>query len=279
MKALLNRAGLLSLVVLFFCSCSETKSVNNGPIVLGDSATIITEEDPRKLKDLVAEMEPIVPPAENTDTPEGQRAADLQAKDTPIANAPAKEQPKPIAASGMQANFKDVSITFENINGKLSGNPNLERANGAVFTWLSGTINGSKIRISGDVQKVSQRYQTVVLLKSRYGTLLIDGLSTTSDWESLKGGNGIYQIAGLDGRSLEYTDAGPAAIRNAVAKAARRRRMSRRNVEELMRSIKHVRDANQKPFIVELRSVMWKVDGKDAQGRNFSKQIRLDVPL
>lgn len=280
MKTLLNRAGLLSLIVLTFTACSETKSVKNGPIVLGDSATIITEEDPKKLKDLVAELEPVIPPpSENTDTPESQKASETPVKDSPVAKAPVKEQPKPVAANGIQANFRDVSVTLENINGKLAGNPNLERANGAVYTWVSGEINGSRIKVSGNVLKVSQRYQTVVLLKSRYGDLLIDGLSTTSSWEPLRGGNGTWQISGLDSKSIEYTDAGPAEIRNAVQKAARRRRMSRRNLEELMRGIKHVRDAGQKPFVVELRSAMWKIDGKDAQGRNFSKQIRLDIPL
>ena len=279
MKTLLNRAGLLSLIVLVFTACSETKSVKNGPIVLGDSSTIVTEEDPKKLKDLVAELEPVIPPSENKDT-EVQKTEDAPAKDSPATQAPVKEQPKPVAANGIQANFKGVSVVLENINGKLAGNPNLERANGAVYTWLSGEINGSKIKVSGgDVQKVSQRYQTAVLLKSRYGDLLIDGLSTTSSWAAVRGSNGTYHISGLDSKSVEYTDAGPAEIRSAVQKAGRRRRMSRKNLEELMRSIKHVRDAGQKPFIVELRSVMWKIDGKDAQGRNFSKQIRLDIPL
>lgn len=248
--------------------------------MLGDSATIITETDPKKLKDLVADLEPQIPAAE----PEPEETSDNATVATPARDTaqapPVKDQPKAQPdVAGLKAEFKDVTVLIPGLNGKLAGNPNLQRANGAVYTFNSGDIDGNEIRVTGDVTKVSMRYQTAVVLKNDMGTFPIDALSETTDWEPLRGGNNAYKITGLGERDLEYTDAGPAAIRNAVARMAQRRRMSRKKVQEITNSVRNVRSANQRPLSVVLRSVMWKIDGKDANGRSFSKQIRVDIPL
>lgn len=257
-------------------------SKNHGPIVLGDSANIVTETDPQKLQDLVADLKPVIPPAENRDTVVAKTetpAADTSKKaKTPIAPVVAA-QPQLSASQGLLTDFKDVSILITNVGARQSGNPNLQKANGVVYTLTSGTINGSQIRVKGTVTKVSQRYQSVVLLKSEYGTIQLDAFTSTSDWTALKGANNQYKITGLETSSLDFPDANAASIRNAVTKAAKRRRMSRSKTEDLVDEVRRVRALNQKPLSVVLRSVMWKIDGKDAQGKNFSKQIRIDIPI
>ena len=55
--------------------------------------------------------------------------------------------------------------------------------------------------------------------------------------------------------------------------------MGRRRIQEWEKSARNLRAVNQKPLYIMLRSVMWKIDGKDAQGKIFSKQIRVDVPM
>jgi len=162
---------------------------------------------------------------------------------------------------------------------KQAGNPNLAKANGAVYTWTSGAINGSLLKVTANVTRVSQRYQSVILLKTDLGTLPLESLSSTTDWQPLKGSDNVYRVAGLDEKSLDVPDANRNTIRNAVQKAARRHRMSRRKTEEWEESVRNVRSADQKPLYVTLRSVMWKIDGKDANGKIFSKQIRIDLPL
>ena len=272
----------LSGTVLFLCSCKDMPSKNHGPIVLGDSANIVTETDPQKLQDLVTDLKPVIPPSENKDTVVAKTetpAADTSKKAKKTATAPIPAQPQLLASQGLLADFKDVSILITNVAARQSGNPNLQKANGAVYTLTSGTINGAQIRIKGTVTKVSQRYQSVVLLKSEYGTIQLDAFTSTSDWAALKGANNQYKITGLEGSSLDFPDANATSIRNAVTKAAKRRRMSRSKIEDLQDEVHKVRALNQKPLSVVLRSVMWKIDGKDAQGKNFSKQIRIDIPL
>jgi len=275
---------ILSMCVLFICACNDMSSNNHGPIVLGDSSSIVTEKDPQRLQDLVTDLKPDIPTAEEKDSSEAKQQEVVAAvvdttKKTKVINPPLPPASVKLSGNGLLAEFKDVSVLISNVNAKQAGNTNLQRANGAVYTLVSGNINGSQIKLTGNITKVSQRYQTVVLYKNSLGTLQLDAFNTTTDWEPLKGGNNQYRITGLDASSLDFPDANPNAIRNAITKSARRRRISHRTLEEMLNSVHRVRSLNQKPLTVVLRSVMWKIDGKDAQGRSFSKQIRVDIPL
>jgi hypothetical protein len=118
-----------------------------------------------------------------------------------------------------------------------------------------------------------------VILKSNMGELPLEALSVTTGWKQVKGGSNSFPVTGLDARNLEYYDADASDIRNAVQRVAKRRRMNHKKAQALLNSVRNVRSANQKPLTVALRSVMWKIDGKDAQGRTYSKQIRIDIPL
>ena len=271
---------------LFLLSCKDRPSKNHGPIVLGDSSTIVTERDPQKLQDLVTDLNPVIPAAESKDTAESKPVAaapdttkKVKATTPTPPPSPAAFQQQLSASMGMLAEFKDVSVLITNVSGKLSGNTNLQRASGAVYTLASGNINGATMRLKGNVTKVSQRYQSTVVLRNNYGTFILEDFSTTTDWEALKGGGNQYRITGLDAQSLEVPEANANSIRNAVTKACKRRRISRKKMDEVVSSVRHVRKADQKPLLIVLRSVMWKIDGKDAQGKLFSKQVRVDIPL
>ena len=271
------------LAAALFFSCNNMPSKSHGPIVLGDSSTIVTETDPQKLRDLVTDLQPVIKPAENTDSTEAaqKNASQQKAPDTAKKNTvAATQQPQvQLTGNGLNADFKTVSILIPGLDAKIAGNPNMERVNGAVYSFISGNINGNQLQVTPNVTKVSQRYQTVIVVKNQLGTLPLESLSITSSWSPLKGANNIYKITGLDAQSLDYTDANRNTIRNAVLKTARRRRMNHRRMAEWEQSVRNVRSSNQKPCYVILRSVMWKIDGKDANGRIFSKQIRVDMPL
>lgn len=259
-------------------ACSDSKPKGSGPIVLGDSSMIVTETDKKQLTDLVADLTPTITPTPDPDAPV---PADTPA---PVQTATAQPTPQPQQAptnvAGLRAEFREVTITISGIEVKQAGNKNLQNANGAVYTLTGGNINGARMTVQGGtITKVSQRYQSIVMVNTTSGDIPLDALSITTRWDEVKWGNGTYNITGLDAGSLQYADANAAAIRNAVEKAARRRRMSRANINELLDDVRKVRSVNQKPLHGELRSAMWKIDGKDANGRLFSKQIRIDIPM
>jgi hypothetical protein len=281
MNKRVTHIALLGGLALLF-SCKNMPSENRGPIVLGDSSMIVTENDPAKLQDLVTDLNPVIRSSEPKDTPvPAQNTPDPKPADTTkkIAAAPSPKVQAAPTGNGLKADFNIMSLLIPNVVAKQSGNPNLEHANGAVYTLVSGNISGNLIKVTANVTKISQRYQTVVVLKNELGVLPLDALSMTTGWEALKGVNSMYRISGLDEKSLEFSEADRGDIHEAVAKAARRHHMSRKKQQEWEKSVRNVRAANQKPLYVMLRSVMWKIDGKDASGKLFSKQVRIDMPL
>ena len=265
--------------------CKSNNAKNHGPIVLGDSSMIVTEKDPKKLADLVTDLQPDIPPAVNTDSiakAEAEKSKSQEtAKDTAhkaVVVAPIENSMLPDVA-GLKAEFKEVTVLIPGVSAKISGNANLKNSNSAVYTLLSGELDGTSIHVKGNVTKVTQKCQSVIIVKNKLGSLPLDNLTETSDFEAVKGSKNVYPVTNIDESSLEYPKVNNNAIRNAVTHAANKRRMNHKKVQEWVNSVASVHSANQKPLVVTLRSVIWKIDGKDEKGKNFSKQVRIDVPL
>ena len=271
-----------AVIGLTAASCGNKQAKNHGPIVLGDSSTIVTEKDPKKLMDLVTDLQPELPPAGAPDTAGKGSQATKNGKDTATnrtLSAPAPTNQALPDVAGLKAEFKEMSMLIPGITAKLSGNPNLLNANSAVYTLLSGSLDGGVIRLTGNITKVSQKYQSVVVVKNKLGTLPLETLIENTDWEPVKPGKGGYPITGIDDESLSIPKANANSIRNAVSKAGNRRHLSRKKVQEWLNSVNNVHSASQKPMAVTLRSVIWKIEGKNEAGKPFAKQIRIDVPL
>lgn len=280
-------AILSAAIILQSCG---TENPNRGkPIVLGDPATIVTETDSQYLQDFVADVRPLqpvaAPPAE-TQQPTADTAATQPEKEATLEpekkepEQPKEEPRQELKGNGLKANFKEVSILIPNLTTRPYKQQDLSKASGASFEMTGGKLNGNQIKLSGGkVTRVSQRYQTVIVIKNELGTLVLDQLSRTTNWQALKGSGNSYTISGLDDKRLEYVKASPNSIKNAVTRAVKSKRMSRAMQQKWINSVRNVRAANQKPLTVELRSVMWKIDGKDASGKAFQKQLRLDIPL
>ena len=268
---------VLCLGITGLFSCKDLPPKSHGPIKLADPATVITETDPGKLQDMVTDLKPTIPPAV-IDTPKPTVATskpDTTKKTTatpqPLATLP--------AGPGLKAEFKDLTVFIPGIETKIAGNPNLRNANGAVYTLLSGNLNGNTIHTTGNITKFSQRYTSVIVLKGKNGTLPLQSLDETTTWAPLKGANNNWQLTGLSENELAYAAATSSEIRNAVQQAGRSHHLSQKKIQEWLTVLGNPRAPNQKPLTVTLRSIMWKIDGKDPQGKIFSKQIRVDVAM
>ena len=246
--------------------------------MLGDSSTIVTEGDPVYLQDQVPDLQPA-----SEETPEEQPATTPSA-DTATAPAKPAEQPaapKPaITGNGLTAAFKEVTVFIPNIvTRSYNRQQDLKNASGATYELTSGNLSGNQLKIaSGTVQKVTQRYQTHIILQDGPDKLVLESLGAySSEWQTLNGSNGAYTIAGLEPSRLQFKDARPAAIRNAVQQAARKARMSRAETDDWVDFARAVKAANQKPCAVVLSSISWRISGKDAAGKAFNKEIRMDM--
>lgn len=271
------RQGIFYLLLLFFVgffSCNNAQNPNAGkPIVLGDPSTIVTETDSQYLQDFVADINLIkAPQPEVVNTP-------APTADTATAK-PAETAPEPPKENGLTVKFKEVTVFIPDIETKTYGDQNTENANGASYEITKGELQGNELKIiNGTVEKVSQRYQTVVYAKNDLGILMLESLNDIDEWRPVKGSNNVYPIKGLGKRELDYKKPSKAAIRAAVAKAVKNARLSKAKQNKWISSLKNVSSVKQKPLHVELRSVMWKIDGKDASGKHFQKQLRIDIPI
>ena len=272
----LRTAPLFSLIFLL-ASCADSGNEERPPIVLGDSSTIVTETDSAYMSDFVSDIQLQQIPE---DTVSSTAASDTARDSATSATEPdnSKQSPAP-NEKGLSIPFGEVTIFIPGIEVKSYRQQDLARANGVSYQLTDGTINKNELRLSGaTIQKVSQRYITGVIAKNELGTLTLDALNSTTDWSTIKGADNVYPITGLDPKNLVARKSTPAQIKAAVSRAARNKRLSRKELRKWEASVRNVRSLNQKPFIVVLKSVMWKIDGKDAKGRSFSKQVRLDMP-
>jgi len=275
----------LALSPVLLPACKNMSSKSHGPIVLGDSSTIVTEKDPRKLNDLVTDLQPDIPPAPNPDTAgKSEKTAETNnvkdtAKQTKPTQPVAENSQQTEEVAGLKAEFKEVTILLPGVSTKIAGNANLKNAKEAIYTLQDGSLEHNVLKIKGTITKVSQRVESVLIIKSKIGTLPLDNVTAKSEFEAVKAGRGGYPIVDIDEESLPLPKINNQTLRNAVTRACTRRKMNHKKVQEWVNTIANVHSANQKPLSLSLRSVIWKIDGKDSGGKAFSKQIRIDIPI
>ncbi len=272
-RSLLNTFSLGG-VLLLLASCNMGQNKNHGPIVLGDSATIVTETDGQNLVDRVPDLRPL---AEENNTP-ARAAMDTSGRTAKSAVA----MPQPAAqphGNGLTIAFKEVTIFIPDITTRSYGNKNLQNARGASYELQSGGLAGNQLQVSGSkVQKITQRYQTIIALKDGSQTLPLESLGTyASGWEPLRGNGSSFTITGLEEGRLQANNANVSAIRNAVQQAGRRMRMNRNDLADWQDVGHKVRSANAPPAAIILRSVSWHIEGTDAAGKRFNKEVRMDL--
>ncbi len=272
---------LLLLPALNACNDSDNPTGQAPPIKMGDPATIVTETDSQYLADVVADLKmntgrPVTIASTKPDTTPAAVADTAQAS-TPATETVATVQP---TGKGLKVPFPQVEFFIPNIATKTYKEPNLETDYGASYEITEGTLAGNKIYIKGgNIEDVYMRYQTIIVARNKQGTLPLESLRKLTDWKKQKGTNGVYEIEGLEPKKLQGLKVSNKAIRNAVSRDAKSRNWSRNGVQQWLNAVRNVKNSTQKPLHTELRSVMWKVTGKDANGRPFQRQLRIDVPI
>jgi hypothetical protein len=258
-------------LLLFCClciSCTDDKNTNAGkPIVLGDPSTIVTETDSQYLRDFVAEVKPAPQPEEpKQDTVATQHATQeqTQPKEEERSTTSPKEE------NGLTVDFEEVTIFIPRIDVR-EPNSRSKNKNGATYQLREGELERNQVRvIQGTVTKISQRIQGVTTAKTSMGTLQLG--ATNTNWQPLTGRNNTYLIGSLNASADKQT---PAAIRNAAMRAVRSKRMGRAQKQKWEAAAQRIRPRD---VSTSARSVIWKIEGKDARGRNYQKQVRVDIP-
>ncbi len=261
----------LGLIVILCGSCKEEKT-SRGPIVLGDSSMIVTETNPEYLTDYVEDLQLRT---RVNDT----LIVDTTSSYTAPAESTANLETSPVD-DGLHIPFKEITVFIPDIKVRTFKEQDPAKSYSMSYMLTEGRLKGNHLRISGaTIKSVSQRYQTSIVARNSYGTLILESLNHLTDWTNLSGDGTTYNITGLDATKLKHNNPTPATLKRAVSRAARLARIRRQRTAQWERAVRNVRSVNQKPFDVELRAVMWRIQGTDDQGKAFEKQVRMDLPI
>ena len=259
---------------LFLTSCDNlARRQSRGPIALGDASTIVTETDSQYLQDMVPDPA-FDAPATAAAAPDSMPVAvsapplDTASNTTSNVQRPTSNEP------GLTADFGDVQVILPGVSAREASR-SVKGSKAAAYT-LSGTgFGGKTIAVrGGTVKRIQQRtgYSAVVDMAGK-PALLSDLGTQYTGWQTLQGKGGDYALASAAAPSF---NASASTIKTAVQKAARRQRLDRKAEQKLLQSVRGMTSA---PLSLVPRAFTWKIDGTDAGGKAFSKEVRIDVPL
>lgn len=277
------KTRLLAILIIAstFTACEDaSQGTQAPPIEMGNPATIVTETDTQYLADIVPDLKfsnerPVTIASTKKETP-----VPTTTNDSTTPTVATAEQPTPtITGGGLKVPFPQVTFFVPNIETKTYKEPNLETDYGASYELTEGSLYDNSITITAsEITGVYMRYQTIIVARHKLGTLPLESLRKLTSWKKIESKNGVYNIA-LNPKKLVGLKVSSKAIRNAVNRDARARNWTRNGIRQWQKALRNVRNSQQKPMHTELRSVMWKVSGKDANGRPFTRQLRIDVPI
>lgn len=265
---------ILSILILgSLASCKDlSSSSDRGPIVLGDSSTIVTETDSQYLVNLVTDLE--LKPA--TSLQESNPATPVQ-PDTVKAAVAEPVAAKTDIASGFSINFDGVKIVWSGLGAKELKPQNPQQQNSLSYLLQSGKLPQSKMIFYGVKNvTVKQRYQSSLILQSPSGKVDLKGLGFyTAPWTELKGKEYSYALSSLGDPT--YMEVSKARIRREAETVLRNKRTKNSLIQDWVREINKAKSVQQKPYEILLENVQWQISGTDDQGKTFQKNIRIDA--
>lgn len=275
MKHFILLGSTLSCFFLLNSCSDQVNDTKHGAIVLGDTATIVTETDSQYLRDVVGDIEWAQPVAPKQQLPQSDT---VRKAEKPVAETAASSP-----ANGYKIDCGNYTITIVGIDAKEYKKQNPAGDNGLSYAITSGNIKKSKLVLSGAIKdiKVKQRYQSKLILEGSLGEVQLPDLGLfTAGWSTVsvgdKGGNKEVDIE-VPAR-LQFTAINNSKLKNAADRSLRKSKASSKTIQSWLKAIRSVRNAGDEPTDVVLSNIQWQISGKDASGKSINKMLRLDVP-
>lgn len=248
------------------------------PIVLGDSATIVTETNPEYLKNNVEDIEVQTVNKDTISTPPTTAVAPKI--DTPKTELKVAEQSNTTAprTSGLAIDIGNGTyIVLEGVKVKDFKTQDGTKDNELVYKLTSGAYNSAQIKVhNGKVTKSTYRYAVVPQVETNNKRMPLSSLGDyTSDWASLSVKNGIVAVPKIS--NLKYKKVSASQLKKATEKVLKDRRYKKSAIDAVLRQIGNRATVQQKPFSLNLALVQVKIQGTDAKGKSFDKIIKIEL--
>lgn len=272
-----------TLIYLSACQSNSAPSDQSQGIVLGDPATIVTEEDSQYLTNVIIDLK------ERTivEIPEQQWVQEIiEEEDQPLENSQEVKEVAfgPKTPAGLVMDFGDLKVTISGIEETkefLKQDP--KKMDGLSYLITKGSLENATITVEGAKNyAVRQRYQSKLMLKGDNPSVLEikQAGKYISGWETLDNkstANSMFQTEIPYPEHLSYKKMNASALRSAVQKEVSSRRYSRKLANEWGQIARKSSSPEKAPYYVTLHSIQWQVSATNAQGQQVFKTIHLEL--
>ena len=269
-------AFLLShILFLFLFSCDNNKVIKT-PIKIGDTSTIVTENDstylqnfteditPSKTKSHVSEISKMMVQVDSVNT---QKILEEDA-----------EENKTTSVNGFTINFNEISVIMDGIAAHALNETQNERATNSVsYIKDAGNLLETKMLINGTNEfSVEQRFFVKLSIVHKDEEFILNDLGKyITQWYPLAGKDNLVISVGAN--SLQFDSFDETKLKNALDRELRKKKKRKDEMQNWFNAIAQVKTYRDAPCKLIPVSSQWRIIGKK-DGKSFRKLIQLDVP-
>lgn len=272
------RVNLLLITgICFLIACGEKETGIKKPIVMGDTSTIVTEQDEQYLENYTQDIAP------NNHKSSAKKIAQMMVEvDSIKASRALEESNEPqvkAPVNGFTISFNEFDVVFNGIQGhSANANQNEKTASGVSYIFDDGEWKGMKIQVSGLTEvTIQQKLSTRLSMAFDKETILLPSLGVyQSSWYNLVGKGNVFLATGSN--SVQFSDLNNQKIKNALTAALKSKRKKAAQITEYMNAVKRTNSAVEAPCKIVVSALQFVIKGKK-DGKNVKKLIRFDIPV
>jgi hypothetical protein len=259
--------------LIFLISCKEEKPKNSKPITLGDSTTIVTENDSAYLVNYTKDISPVKKQSSERQITQMMVQVDSLKASQKLENTGNK---MPEKIQGFTINFNECSVILNGMIAHALNNTQDERKlNSVSYLKDGGQFLDTKIQIDGLTEvRIEQRIFTKLFVEQNNETYELNDLGKfTSQWFNLAGKDN--QFVSTSSNSIGFNSVDHAKIKNALDRELRKKKLDRKQIEAWMKLIDKTQSYTDAPCVVKIVSSQWRIFGVK-NGKKVQKLIQFD---
>lgn len=262
--------------LFFLLACEEQTKKNGKPIQLGDPNAIVTETDSAYLRNFTNDISPA-----NIQSSEAEITHMMVEVDSAKASEELQEeQPEaPKTVQGFTVNFEGMRVVFDGLTAhSLSKQaPNLN-AKSVSYVYDGGEWLEMNVLVEGlQNVRVEQRLMTRLSIDLDGEYILLNSLGRfTSPWYTLAGKGQLFVSLGKN--SIAYLPIEANKIKQVAQQDINAKNWNKEKKQLALSTIKQVKGSREKPCIVIVKTIQWRVSGQDKDGQLVQKLIHFDLP-
>lgn len=266
-------------LMISLVSCQDVNTKQFDPIILGDSSLIVTETNPTYLKNDVEDIDPKHTNVEIAEVKPIIKDTAAQINTTvskPIDSINTKQVPKNNVKDFILEIGNNTTIVFENLKTKSYRNQQPDKLNSLTYQRTSGSLENVNVKVTGGkITSVKQKYTSHVVANFKDASFVVTSLGDyNSGYQTIKNNGNNFVAFNLS--KPNFKSVSKKNLQNALGKDAKNKKYNKQLLNKLNKEIKNVQSVNQAPLKVVLKYAVWQINGVDANGKSFSKEIRID---